>query len=201
MIPKKDVNLLPVSDFEKSFLGKTFLWFVNIGRYIVIATELIVIVAFFSRFKLDKDLADINDSIKQNQAVLSSYQELETNFRLLQAQLNIIGSLEKSQLNASERMSLISRIMPPDIYLTNFDLDRINMSFEGVALSDVSLAGFLSSLSKTERFTDINLTHLNTSGAQKAEIKFGIILKVKEVMPAQTQTKNTEKNMLATIDY
>jgi hypothetical protein len=64
-MPKKEINLLPKEEFEKKPLGKFLVWALSIGRYIVIFTELIVILAFLSRFKLDRDLADLNQSVRE----------------------------------------------------------------------------------------------------------------------------------------
>ena len=58
--PKKhEIELLPKEEWEKTSFGKFIKWTLNVGRYIVIATELIVILAFVSRFKLDRDLTDL----------------------------------------------------------------------------------------------------------------------------------------------
>ena len=66
------INLLPKSDFEASFWGKFLKWGVSSGRYLVILTELVVIVAFLSRFKLDWDYAAVRDRINGKRAVLAA---------------------------------------------------------------------------------------------------------------------------------
>jgi hypothetical protein len=69
-MPKQEINLLPREEFEKKPIGKFLTWALSIGRYIIIFTELIVILAFLSRFKLDRDLSDLNQSIREKQAVI-----------------------------------------------------------------------------------------------------------------------------------
>ena len=66
------VNLLTQDDFSSSPIGKVFLWALSVGRYIVVITELIVILSFLSRFKLDRDLTDVNEAIEKQKAIILS---------------------------------------------------------------------------------------------------------------------------------
>jgi len=61
---KKPINLLPPSEFEQSFWGKFLKWAVTAGRYVTILTELVVILAFLFRFKLDTEVADLGTRIE-----------------------------------------------------------------------------------------------------------------------------------------
>ena len=57
---QKEISLLPEEKTGlQSTLEKAFDWLVNTGRWIIVFTELIVILAFLSRFWLDQRLADI----------------------------------------------------------------------------------------------------------------------------------------------
>ena len=64
-MPKKDINLLPREEFEQKTVGRFLIWALTVGRWIVIVTELIVITAFLSRFKLDRDLANLYEKIRE----------------------------------------------------------------------------------------------------------------------------------------
>ena len=81
--PKSEIELLPQEGWEKGTLGKLLKWALTAGRYIVIVTELAVIMAFLSRFKFDRELTDLHEEIKQKQAVIQSAQSFETEFRFL----------------------------------------------------------------------------------------------------------------------
>ena len=55
------------------------------GRHIVLLTELVVIAAFLSRFKLDRDYADLGDKITgKKKRSLTAMANTESNFRLTQ---------------------------------------------------------------------------------------------------------------------
>ncbi len=58
------INLLPQEEFAVSTLGRILAWLMSTFRYIVIAVEMVVMLAFLSRFWLewnthDVDLADL----------------------------------------------------------------------------------------------------------------------------------------------
>ena len=73
------INLLPQSEFGQTFWGRFLKWAVSTGRYFLIFVELVVIIAFMSRFKLDKDLADLADNIAGKKAVLEAAYATEQN--------------------------------------------------------------------------------------------------------------------------
>ena len=69
---KTTIEFIPQEDWEKTSFGKFLKWLLNVGRWIVIVTELIVIIAFVSRFKLDRDLTNLNEKVKQKQAIIGT---------------------------------------------------------------------------------------------------------------------------------
>src|SRR5690554_2981690 len=101
MKPKKPasitINLLPKDPFFETVVGKTLKWALSAGRYIVIFTELIVILSFLARFTLDRQLTDVNSDIANNETIVASYGELEENFRRAQERTTQI-----KQINAEE---------------------------------------------------------------------------------------------------
>ena len=75
------VNLLPQEEFAGTTFGRTLRWAMSSFRIIVIATEMIVMLTFLSRFWLDARNADLNDLIKQKSAVLSASADFEKEFK------------------------------------------------------------------------------------------------------------------------
>lgn len=176
---KKTINLLPVSEFEKSVAGQVFSWFVKIGRFIVIGTEFVVIVAFVSRFLLDKELTDLNESIKEKQTVISSYGNLETKVTFLQNRISAISKLDSQKLNSFKTLDNLALVTPSDVYLDSLALNDKNIKVEAVAGSDASLQIFLTNLQKSGSFSDINLSTLQSGGSTESVIHFTFDAQVK----------------------
>ena len=85
---KSEINLLPQEEFASSTLGRVLTWLLSTFRIIVIATEIIVMAVFLSRFWLDAKANDLNELIRKNQAVLGTTVEFENEFRNIQKKLD-----------------------------------------------------------------------------------------------------------------
>ena len=98
-MPKKaikyKINLIPEDPFFKTPMGRTLNWSLNIGRYILIFTLLVVILSFGSRFVLDRRLTDLNEAIYQKQLIIESQAQLEKDFRLAQAKIQSYQEIEQ----------------------------------------------------------------------------------------------------------
>lgn len=182
MPAKHQVNLLPKDTFEKSNLGRFVKWATSIGRWIIVFTDLVVICSFFSRFYFDTKLADLHDSIKQNQAIIAANSDFEESFRFLQKKFVLAKSLSGIKFVGEEKISFISSILPPDVYLNNFVFDQETISFSGVSLSPSGISNFLRSLLASPQVKNINITQLGVEEKNQAEtISFSLSITWKKI--------------------
>lgn len=158
--PKSEIEFLPKEDWEKTSFGKFLTWLLTVGRYIVIFTELIVILAFLSRFKLDRDLTDLYKQIEQKQAVIQSYADFESEFRFLQKQLTTVQSLRKEQLQTKQLLGEIAALTPIDVYFSDLSINGNKASFTANALSEAGLATLINNLKKSPRFSNLEISSL-----------------------------------------
>ena len=78
---KNQINLLPSRGLGSSTAGRVLSWILSTFRIIVIVTEIIVMVAFLSRFWLDAQNTDITEEMTQKQAVLAASLDFERKFK------------------------------------------------------------------------------------------------------------------------
>ncbi len=168
--PKTSIELLPQEEWQKGSLGKLLKWVLTIGRHIVIVTELVVILAFLSRFKLDRDLSDLGESIKQKQMVVESSSEFEKRFRFLQQQLDAIENLKKSRLETA--ITELASLLPVDVKLSEFDIKNNQVSLTATSLSESGLATFLTNLKNSTRFENLTLTQVSSEVEKEVGINF-----------------------------
>ncbi len=173
---KKEISLLPTEEFEKTRLGRFLKWALSFGRWIVILTELIVILCFLSRFKLDRDLTDLGDKIKEQQAIIASFGDLEENFRNLQKRLATVDQLEKEQLLTSTLLAELSETIPLDVSLDEMTVKEKEIEISGLALSEAGFGSLIKELDKSEKFKRITLH--NVSKEETGAIKFKLTTKL-----------------------
>lgn len=174
---KGTINLLPKGEFEKSPIGKFFKWALSVGRYIVIFTELIVIISFLSRFKLDNDLARLNKDISEKQAVIVSFGDLEKNVRSLQTKLKIIKSKQEVRSKIIQALDECSSFTPPDVVLSDLSIKDSSILLKGIAISHQGLAAFIEGFKQSKLFDEIDLRNISSKG-ESLEIQFEITAKL-----------------------
>ena len=175
-VAKANINLLPQGEFESSTIGRVLRWGMNTFRIIVIATEAIVMAAFLSRFWLDAQNSDLNDSIKLKANQISSQSQIENQFRDLQNKLKIAG-----QIGLAAHLSLISdditSKVPLDVTLNGLSVTAGNAQIKGVSNSELGIAQFLANLkSNTDYYDKVDLQQIGTSQANANQISFSIQL-------------------------
>ena len=169
--PKSAIEFISKEDWEKGTTGKILKWALTIGRHIVIIVELMVILAFLSRFKFDRDLTDLSEKIKQQQAIVTSSAQFETQFRFLQKQLKTIQQLESQQLVAEEILGEMASYLPLDVELSDLRVNGVKVSLNATALSEVGLGTFLRNLKTSPMFKNLSLSQVN---ADELGITFGL---------------------------
>lgn len=162
---QKKINLLTQEKFEYTPLGRILNWALSAGRVIVIITELVVILAFLSRFYLDKLTTDLNE---QNTALKTQVQAasgFEKDFRSTQKRLAAYKSFEDTAFGAVVRE--IASLLPAEVSLTNLSFAEKDVTLRGIALSEEGLAGFIKALEASgfEKVSIVDVT-LGTSLGQ-----------------------------------
>lgn len=129
MSPAKQpsINLIGEEEMEHTPVGRIVTWAVTYGRYIMIGTEIIVLLAFISRFSLDRKLTDLNDEVSQKQAIIDANRDFETEFRTLQDKLTKVQTLLSNPPTTTNALNTIQAILPTDVHLEelNITLDRV----------------------------------------------------------------------------
>lgn len=159
---KARINLLPFESFAASTPGRVLAWVLSTFRIIVIVVEMIVMVAFLSRFWLDTKSADLSDEIENKKAIITSYGDVEPNFRAMQSRLSVMGTLAKNPNLTTIIRQSISPYVPPSIILTTISATYSNISITGATLSEADIAQFMSNLKSTDKFSSVNLESIES---------------------------------------
>ena len=147
-MPKKSgslsINLLPGK--EPAF-GEKFLTFsLTFGRYIIIGTEIVVLVAFLSRFKLDRDLIDLKDQIKEKQRILSTQKQIEEKVNNLQLRLWQIKLADAAGGSGILALPQIASLTPENITYKSITMNQDTITIIGFANETGDIYRFVDSL-------------------------------------------------------
>ena len=170
---KIDINLLPKDPFLNSPIGKFLQWSLTVGRYLVVFTELIVIISFASRFTLDRQVTDLNTSILQKKTIIESYGDLEQQVRAVQKKTDSYVQVEQKQ-NLADAFPALSEITPQDVTLTNLTIQPGSVSFTGKTDSTNSLNLLINNINLSDKFSDVSVEKLQSGTAQEPGFTFTI---------------------------
>ncbi len=156
------INLLPREDFLVSTPGRILAWILSSFRIIVIVTELLVMLAFLSRFWFDAQNTDLNELIKEKQAVLASSLAFEKEFRDVQVRLQIFSEYSQDEGLIGSSLEAISESIPPDIFLESVYLADTGLVVQGTSISEISIQQFMVNLDSSETFGEITLEDIRS---------------------------------------
>src|SRR3972149_8966441 len=156
------INLLPQKEFERSILGRTLKWALSSFRIIVIATEMVVMGAFLSRFWLDARNSDLNDSIVQKRAVIESFGEVEKSFRNFQTQIDVFAKVT-ALTPASDYINLVTSLAPPDVTLSSISNSENSIQIVGSSVSEQNVSQFIKNISAETRFKNVSLSKIDSN--------------------------------------
>jgi len=163
---KKEISLLPEEKRGwQGILEKATNWLVNTGRWIIVFTELIVILAFFSRFFLDQRLADLYDQTAQKVAIINASKDFENELLSLQKRLDEIATLEKNRQNQKETLENIVAVLPPQIRVKSISLstDKKEKSVEMTVVSphEEAFVALFKNLILTPYFSRVEINNIS----------------------------------------
>lgn len=155
------VNLLPEKEFEKGTLGRTLKWLLSSFRVIVIFTEMLVMAAFLSRFWLDAQNSDLNESLAQKKAIITSFAEIEKNFKDTQKRLSIFAKAS-SQTPVSSYVKTVVSYLPSGVQLKSISESENLLQVAGVSADERQIAQFIANLESIKTFKEVVLTQIDS---------------------------------------
>lgn len=182
------VNLLEHDDVGDSPLGHIITWATTYGRYIMILTEVIVLIAFFSRFSLDRKLADLNEQIEQKQAIIEANMPTELEIKSVQNDLAEIKSLMASQEKPVTTLALIKTLLPADVYFDLLTISGPTVTADVVAGTIQGFSVFLGNLQSVGKFQTIDIAEIKKEPLKGIVFKF--TAKTEVLKPKADQKRN-----------
>ncbi|MBI5614310.1 hypothetical protein HY947_05270 [Candidatus Gottesmanbacteria bacterium] len=165
--PSSNINLL-THDLTESPIDRITNWALTYGRYIMIGTEIVVLLAFISRFSLDRKLTDLKEEIGQKQQILLANTALESDIKNTQNQLLKTKTILTEQEKPVEILSSLYTLLPPDVFLLSIELNREKMSLRANAGTTQGFAQFLTNIKSGKNLTQVEI------GDIKKKPPFGI---------------------------
>ncbi len=155
---KSSINLF--RSRKKGFFEKFLKWALGIGRFVVIVTETVALVAFIYRFSLDRELIDLHDDIKSRQAIVKLLKDNEDAYRSLQARLELAKNFTDVEEQTSTIFSDINSFVSNDISITKLLLSENQVKIDAQMQSVSSLTNFVKMLKTYDKIKSVSIDRL-----------------------------------------
>ncbi len=178
---KSGINLLRESTSPKTFWEKFYVWALTIGRFIIVGTEAIVLAVFIARFKLDRDVNDIADSLKIKAAILSSYNQTEVEAKELQKLMILERTLDENQSPKAAIYNELLQMTTDNTEIKNFTITGDSLSIDAVADDITAFNSFEESYKrKTDLLYDVTISRTEKGGTDsKGQYEFNLRARIK----------------------
>lgn len=187
-----NINLLPKDPFFSTVFGKILRWALSAGRYVVIFTELVVIMSFLTRFTLDRQVTDLNSDIEKKRQIILSYGNLEDNFRTVQEKITQYQQTDQ-ETNIVDTFEHLSAVVPDGIILSELAIRPTSVTIAGHTLSQTAFNLLINNLQLSNEFKNINVSEVESNDNTDEGILFNIKADTKVVQKVQANAGTTEK--------
>lgn len=178
-MPKKSLKLginldllKPQSNPEKLPI-KLFRWLLSTGRYLFIVVEVVVLIAFITRFKFDADLASKKEAIEQQIPYIESLKPYEILIRQTQLKISTILTARADLIDYPVILKKIADQTPTGVKIIGLNMEKgvgkVTFSMNGEAQNNNDITSFVEGLKQDSTFSDVNLTSI---GLEQGIIRF-----------------------------
>lgn len=149
------MNFLVKDELQEFGQGKVLKWALNWGKKIVVLTELVVILAFLSRFWLDTTVADLGEKITQKKAIVDASAESEKRFRVLAARVDKASKIENT-VSVLTIYDKTESLIPATVTVEQLTVSRKDIAFGGSA-DEQTLSVMVDAFRNSKNFTNIRV--------------------------------------------
>lgn len=187
-----DINLVPKDPFFETLLGRSLKWALSVGRYIVMFTELVVVLSFVTRFYLDRQITDLNRDIFQKESVIKSYGDFENEIRGIQEKLSQYEQIEQEG-NLVDIFPSLAQVVPTGIKLEELVIYPEKVSLKGTVLSQKSLNILINNLQISPDFSNIVVSTIESEGITTSGFAFQLTAQINTAPTPPAKPTTTKK--------
>ena len=158
---KLNIDLLNPQSEPSKIAVKLIRWVLSAGRYLIVFVELLVLVAFVSRFKLDSDIDETQGEIDAKIPFVQSLKGDEDLIRRFQFQVASIKDLKPKRPDFISIVNKIAAQTPEGIIFSNMTFTsstgKVSLKLTGVAQNNDQLATLIFGLKSDPVFSGVNL--------------------------------------------
>jgi Tfp pilus assembly protein PilN len=131
--------------------------FLGYLRYILVLTQIVVIIVFFYKLSVDQKIIDLEEAIAQKQEIFTVAKPMIDDYLIYNYKINQIQELFSRQNRLESQTAYLLSLFPKDVYLTELKYSKDELGLSGQTLNPGIIRSFYSRLQEDKRFTNVVL--------------------------------------------
>ncbi|OGK19737.1 hypothetical protein A3D80_03245 [Candidatus Roizmanbacteria bacterium RIFCSPHIGHO2_02_FULL_40_13b] len=152
---KHGINLL--GEKERGVTEKILYFALHYLRYIIVITQIVVIIVFFFRFSIDQQIVDLKEKVTQKQEIIKITKPIVIEAQAVSLKTD---SIKKELSKENEVNSLINDVLskiPDGVILFDFGINENGITLKAHATSIAVIQYLNTTLSKDKRFSKVKI--------------------------------------------
>lgn len=172
ILSRINLNLLHPQGVGQKLPIRFLKWAVAYGRFIVVMVEIVVLVCFVARFKLDADLTSLKEEVNNRVPYLESLVDSEIVTTQTQQRLDLVKTTYAAAERYPKTLAVIASQTPQTTQITNINLEEskdgnsLSFRFTAVTNSNIDVTAFLNGLKANTNLSEITLANISYDQGQ-----------------------------------
>ena len=151
--------------------GEVVHWLLNVGRYLIIITQIIALAIFILSIKLATDKNNLSDDIQRLTTQVAAEETFENEFRNTSKRFSEVKRLKLDHFENNKVVAEFLDLLPKGMVITSFSiggeqldgdhLDGDQMEFSGEFENTKQLQTLVVSFSKSNKIVGLDIQELN----------------------------------------
>jgi len=146
--------------------GQAVHWLLNVGRYLIIITQIVALAIFFLSIKLSADKNSLSADIEDLASQVSTQETFENEFRNTSKRFTEVKRLQSTHFENNKVINEFLNLLPKGMTLTEFKigdegLEDDEIEFAGKFANPRQLQTLVVELSKSNKIVGLDIKELN----------------------------------------
>lgn len=173
----KSINFLETLYASSDIWSNAYIWLVKVGKYLLIAVQIVVLGVFFSRFILDRRNNDLTEEIN-NKVVLLSNETWRKNailFDNYQVLLTDVQRVRENQEIKSREISELISGVPTTLSLSSFSYSEGRVSLHITSSNLNTVKNYESALKNNPDYHDVLFSITKEDAEITVRVSFSLV--------------------------
>ncbi len=162
---KYAINLFPPK--KNNFVEDLFFFVGHYVRYAIVITLAVVLVIFFLRVQVDRQLGEEKERLSMRKAIIAVTKPLRADLENIQRKISLIKGVFDTQDRLNAQIDYITQVIPKKSNIQTITINDNSIQIEALTEDFKIIPVFMARLLKDARYESVKVTKVQKENAQR----------------------------------